>query len=381
MTAQRKALARSAILAVILGLVVAALPGGAQARETASAAAAAAPPPRIAAYDGAKVRLYALTGALRATRTGLDRVTLAPKVLAGMSTSSSDPRFTLVGVDPLTGKRLWSVKNASLPLAVGNGDRVLFGPDQGGTRDEQNNSIWIREKDGKVRKVVQFANGAGLPGYDPGFDGENGLLHYSVDQAGTTLAVAEGNDVDLFVYDVFAVSVSTGKVTRVTSGKKSRWPAVSADGSKITYQRETGKTCGAPYIRAAELWVASGPTFATKKKLSSGTCASWLNSPRWISPRTVVAYRTTRSGTTYTSDLVAVDVTTAKVKALTSVHDIAFASASPTQSAAVVQRSSRKGFLILRVTVDATTGAVTIARTTKVPAGEIPQLVGDGGLT
>ena len=280
------------------------------AQATSGPAAATVPaPPAVATSVGASLKIYAANGSLRATRSGLDTVALAPGLLAGTSLSGKDKPWTLVGVDPLTGARKFAVPNGRLPVIVGDGPRVLFGPDPLGKRDSQVNSVWIREGTGKVRRVVQFSNGPGLPGYDPGLDGEGTVLGFSVDRAGWTLAVAEGNDVDLFIYDVFAVDVATGGVVRVTSGRKSRRPAISADGSKLVFDREVG-TCGKPYVRAADLVLAYNRHFRTKGTLVKGSCNAWLSNAAWVSGRTVIATRTAKSGSTYTTDVVAVDVLT-----------------------------------------------------------------------
>ena len=269
----------------------------AQATSAAAPAAAKPAPPAVATSVGASIKVYAADGSLRATRTDLQDVALAPNLIAGTSISSKDKSWTLVGADPITGARKWAVPNARHPVIVGDGPRVLFGTDPVGTRDPQNNSIWIREANGKVRRVVQFSNGPGLPGYDTGLEGEGTVLGFGADRAGKTLVVAEGNDLDLFIYDVFAVDVANGGVVRVTSGRKSRRPVISADGSRLVFDREVG-TCGKNYIRAADLVLAHNRHFRTKTTLVKGSCKAWLSNAAWVSGRTVIAMRTGKSGST-----------------------------------------------------------------------------------
>ena len=332
----------------------------------------------VATSEGSKIRIWAADGSLRSTRTGLERYALGPGLLVGTSTSSTDKPWTMVGVDPATGTRKFAVPNARLPVIVGDGPRVLFRPDPSGVRDPQNNSIWIREATGKVRRVVQFSNGPGLPGYDTGLDGEGTVLGYTVDRAGKTIAVTEGNDVDLFIYDVFAVDVAKGGVTRVTSGRVSRHAAISADGRTIAYDREVG-TCGAPYIRASTLMLASGKTFGTKTTVLKGSCTKWLSQPVWVSPRTVVAYRVVRTGKTFTSDVVALDVPTKKIYALTNVHDVFLVSAGKVNNVVAYQRDGRTSSTVLTLSIDSKRGTVGV-RTSKSVKGEVPVVAGDNRL-
>jgi hypothetical protein len=349
------------------------------AQATSGLAGAKVPaPPAVATSVGSVLKIYTAGGSLRATRSSLQDVALAPGLLAGTSLSSKDKPWTLVGVDPVTGVRKFSVPNARLPVIVGDGPRVLFGPDPGGNRDPQGNSVWIREATGKVRRVVQFSNGPGLPGYDPGLDGEGTVLGFSVDRAGRTLAVAEGNDLDLFIYDVFAVDVAKGGVVRVTSGRKSRHPAISADGSKLVYDREVG-TCGKVYIRAADLVLASNRQFRTKTTLIKGSCSAWLSNTAWVSPRTVIAMRTAKSGPKYATDLVAVDVLTKHVYPLTKVHNVFLAGAGLTNHVVAYQRDGATSSTVLTLSISSRKGTVTVLRSAAVP-GQFPVVAGDNRL-
>jgi len=270
------------------------------------------------------------------------------------------------------------VPNGRLPVIVGDGPRVLFAPDPAGNRDPQNNSIWIREATGKVRRVMQFSNGPGLPGYDPGLDGEGTVLGYGVDRAGKTLAVTEGNDLDLFIYDVFAVDVASGGVVRVTSGRKSRRAAISADGSKLVFDREVG-ACGKNYIRAADLVLASNRHFRTKTTLVKGSRNAWLSNAAWVSSRTVIAVRTARSGSTWTTDAVAVDVLTKHVYPLTKVHDVFLAAAGLTNNVVAYMRDGAKTSRVLTLSISSRKGTVAVLRSAAVQ-GEFPVVAGDNRL-
>jgi hypothetical protein len=71
-----------------------------------------------------------------------------------------------------------------------------------------------------VRRVVQFSNGSGLPGYDTGHDGEGTVLGFGVDRAGKTFAAAgQTNNVVSCMRDgaktstVLTLSISSRKGT------------------------------------------------------------------------------------------------------------------------------------------------------------------------
>ncbi len=373
---------RGRVAVPVFGAALAAALCGTTAPAEATSAAvppAAKPaPPAVATSVGASLKIYAADGSLRATRTALQDVALAPGLLVGTSLSSKDKPWTLVGVDPITGARKWAVPNARLPVIVGDGPRVLFGTDPAGNRDPQDNSIWIREATGKVRRVVQFSNGPGLPGYDPGLDGEGTVLGFSVDRAGRTLAVAEGNDVDLFIYDVFALDVAKGGVVRVTSGRKSRRAAISADGSKLVFDREVG-TCGKNYIRASDLVLASNRHFRTKTTLLKGSCNAWVSRAAWVSPRTVIGVRAARTGSKWTTDVVAVDVLTKHMYTLTKVHNVFLAAAGQTNHVVSYMRDGAKTSTVLTLSISSRKGTVTILRSASVQ-GEFPVVAGDNRL-
>lgn len=320
-------------------------------------AGAAGDEPVVGAYVDDRVELRDAGGALVGSLPVGGRFALFGDLL------TADTANGIAGYDGLTGERRWRVRNARIPIATGGG--VFFAPDAGGVRDPQNNSIWLRRA-GRVRKAVQFANGPGLPGYDPGMEGENGMLSWSLDRRGRTLVVAQGNDVDLFIYDIFAVDVTSGEVTRLTSGLRSRWPAVSADGSTVAYQRDK-RECGAPFIRAADLLVVSSDG-GEAARLFRGSCRQWLHNPRWVSPTEVVAFRSTVAGGSVTTDLVLVDVTTGERRRLTRTGDIAFFSTNPRTGLVAYETGAAGGYTLLDLP--------TNPRTT-VAQGDLPHLNGD----
>jgi hypothetical protein len=221
----------------------------------------------------------------------------------------------IVAYDAISGTLLWEVESARRPIALDRGHQAAFLPGSDGSRDPQQNSLWIRKRSGNVRKVVQFSNGGGLPGYDAGFEGDGTLLSVSFDAAAESVVLAEGNDVDLFIYDVFVVDVASREVTRITDDRKSRWPSMTPNGLRIAYQKDV-RRCGAFYIRASHLMTAR-PDGTHRRRVVAGSCDKWLHNPRWVSSTTLVAYQTRQLGPgDYATKLVVVDVTTGAVAPL-----------------------------------------------------------------
>ena len=174
------------------------------------------------------------------------------------------------------------------PTALPRGRVAFWGTYE---RDRQANSVWLRESNGRIRKIVQFSNGEDLPGYDAGFEGDNIVLSTSFDLAGETLVLAEGNDVGLFWYDVFAVDVASGKVTRITRNRESRFPAIAPDGKRLVYQRDVAE-CDADYIRASNLVLSTTRGTGRRALTTGASCDRWFANARWVSDHEVVAYRT-----------------------------------------------------------------------------------------
>ncbi len=92
-------------------------------------------------------------------------------------------------------------------------------------RDPYAASLWIRNSQGRERKLAQFSFGGG-PGIPTGIAG--GLvLEYAFDRAAETVVVAAADDLAFFEYDIWAIDVATGEHVRLTRGLRSRYPSVS----------------------------------------------------------------------------------------------------------------------------------------------------------
>lgn len=288
------------------------------------------------------MKIATADGTVIASVPDLSSWSLGGRLLAGSRLGPDGLR--VVGYDSRTAARRFSVRSVLQPTVLDPDGRVAFW----GTypRDFQNNSVWMREVRGSVRKVVQFSNGGGLPGYDAGFDGDGTLLATSFDRAGTVMAAAEGNDLDLFTYDVFTVDVGGGGVRRITADHHSRSPAVSYNGLRLAWQRDVG-TCGAAYIRASRLMIG-GIDGSHRRLVAHASCGGWLNGARWVSSHELVAYTNRRVGPgSYVTDLVLVDVTTGERTRLTRSGHVSFFSVDPLRRVVGFEQQGVWGFTLL----------------------------------
>ena len=313
--------------------------------------------PAAAYYLDGKVAVASSAGSRLTTVREMQSFSLDGGLLVGTIRQQD-----IVAFNARTGERRFTVQDGIQPTVLDRRGRVAFWGEWG--RDKQGNSVWIREMDGRVRKVVQFANGKGLPGYDPGMGGDATLLSTSFDRTGSTMALAEGNDVDLFIYDVFVVDIDSGKIRRITDDRRSRWPSIAPGGGRLVYQRDV-KACDAPHIRASRLFVESSRGRG-RRALTNGSCDRWFTNARWVSPESVVAYRTSRVRGELVTDLVMINVATGDKRRLTRSADVVQFSAG--EGRVAYSRANVEGFTIL----DVVTG-----RTVVVPEGDYAHLTGD----
>ncbi|MDQ4146072.1 MAG: hypothetical protein M3198_20460 [Actinomycetota bacterium] len=254
----------------------------------------------------------------------------------------------VIGFGPRNGERRFVIENASLPVAVKNGEKLAFLPDTEGERDRQGNSVWMRKQGGRIHKIVQFSNGGNLPGVETGFDGGAGVLEYAFDRRGSRLVVTEGNDFDTFEYDIWLVKVRSGAARRMTTGERSRFPSLSPNGRRLAYVRENAH-CGGPFpgYRSGTLKITPTRGRPRPRNLIEGTCDRYFTEPRWVGRRSLVAVRMVRASPGhYDRDLVKINVVSKTTETLVDSSDVIWFSASPARKLiAFGRRGHRRVFV------------------------------------
>jgi hypothetical protein len=266
------------------------------------------------------------------------------------------------GFDTVTGAQTFHLNNATCPVLFDQGRKVAFLPDNDGQRDPQVNSVWMREQDGTVRKIVQFSNGPGLPGVSTDVSPGGVFLPEEVvfDAQGTTIAVTEGF---MGRHDVWVVDVQTGTAHRATTGKRSHLASLTPDGRVLAVVRDHTE-CGphpppgVPHMQAGDIQTM-GKDGTDKQTLIHGTCAQFYSEPRWVSADRLVAARVTRHGAGsghYRRDLVAIDAHSGQVTVLVETGDLEFFTVSPSrQMVAYVRSSDKAAFSLLDLQAGTTT--------------------------
>ena len=317
--------------------------------------AGAGTPPDVAytAADGsAVITASAVTGVDTQSFPAYQWYSLDGDVLAGSRHTRRSE--AVVASDATTGERLFKIADAFAPVVLADGRKVGFLPDRFGHRDPWFASVWLRNAAGRERAVVRFA-GKHATVQPKDFEGEGIPLDVSWSADGNTLAVTFGNDVDLFIYDVWVVDTRTRTATRVTKGHVSRFPSLSPSGERLAYLRETDN-CGGPGpgYRTGDLRIVELGSDA-RSTLSEGDCDTWLTDPQWISEDELLAARLTRTAPgEYDVDLVRVDAATGVATLL--VSDISFYNASAEeQLVAYTPATSTVGFVVRPISSATTT--------------------------
>lgn len=253
---------------------------------TVTGTAAAAPLPNLAAAQGGTPKTFRPDGTIAATLPATSWWSLGDTRVAIDAGSGGND---VVDVrDARTGSQRYSIPNAFRGIVLPGG-AVAFWPGRNGVRDPLLDSLWLRQSDGRIRKLVQLAGGDDI------------LLSTSFDGTGRRAVIANGNDVDLFRYDIWLHDRSTRKTKRLTRDRHSRWPALRGDGRVVAYSHEHG-VC-ADGVRAADIVLL---TLSTGKKriLTRGSCTRTYPQPVFLTNGSLVSYRGRRLGGTWVFDLV-----------------------------------------------------------------------------
>src|SRR3954452_7562296 len=319
-----------------------------------AAPAGAGAPPEVAytaANGSAVITASATTGTDTHSFPSYQWYSLDGDVLAGSRHTHTSE--AIVASDASTGERLFKIADAFAPVVLADGRKVGFLPDRFAHRDPWFASVWLRNAAGRERAVVRFAgNHTTVNARD--FEGEGAPLDESWSADGNTLAVTFGNDVDLFIYDVWVVDARTRTATRVTKGHVSRFPSLSPSGERLAFLRET-ENCGGPDpgYRTGDLRIVELGS-DTRATLSEGDCDSWLTDPQWISEDELLAARLTRTAPgAYNVDLVRVDAATGVATLV--VSDISSYTASADEQLVVYTPASSTAGFVVRPIATATT--------------------------
>lgn len=335
----------------------------------AGAPSAAGEPPAIVYYTDTGEQVVTLGGQELASFAPFQFVSLDDNVLAGSRRLAGGGLGELIRAgDATTGQKLFRIKNAFAPIVLAEGRKVGFLPDRFGHRDKYFSSVWLRYPSGRERRVVQFTGPKKTVG-PTGFHGEGVPLDQAWDADGTTLAVTFGNDIDLFIFDVWVVDVATGEATRMSRGKVSRFPSLSPSGDRLAVFREVD-VCGGegPGFRTGDIRTMLS-TGENKTTLLTGNCDLFYTDPEWISEDELVAVRFTRTAPAeYLVDLVRVDAQTASVTELVTDGDIISFNVSASLQQMVYERQGvSPGFFVYDLATD---------QVTPFAEGSLPQLAG-----
>src|SRR3954447_16506092 len=257
---------------------------------TLAPAATATPlPDLVAVANPTTVKTFRPDGTLAATLTASGFASIGDTRIA------VDAGSDVIEVrDARTGSPRYAIPNAFRGIVLPAG-QVAFWPDHSGVRDPLADSIWIRLRDGRIRKLLQ------LPG------GEDTLLSTSFDGTARRLVVANGNDADLFSYDVWLRDRTTAKTRRLTKDRRSRWPVLRSDGKVVAYTREHG-VCAAG-VRASDIVLLTLST-GRKRVLTRGSCSRTYPQPVFLTNGNLISYRARRVGGLWRFDLVRVATAT-----------------------------------------------------------------------
>ncbi len=255
---------------------------------TAGDVATAAPLPNLAAADTGILKTFRPDGTPAATLPTTSWWSIGDtRVAIDTGRGANDT----VGVrDARTGAARYTIASAFRPIVLPKGE-VAFWPGRNLVRDQRLDSLWIRRADGRIGKLLQ------LPG------GDDTLLSSAFDGTARRAVVANGNDVDLFRYDVWLRDRKTAKTTRLTTDHKSRWPSLRSDGALVAYSRERG-VC-ADGVRASDIVLLTLST-GKRRTLTRGSCARTYPQPVWLTNGSIVSYRGRRTGGAWIFDLVRV---------------------------------------------------------------------------
>jgi hypothetical protein len=271
-------------------------------------------------------------------------------VLAGELKGKRFGQARIVAYDIASGERLFRIPDARLPVVTAGGKRIAFSATQARAEDD---SVWMRMADGRLKKLARFSPRPGLPGIRHGMRGGALPLDYALDRRGRTMALVGGLETARS-FDVWAIDVRTKKATRLTRGNHSHMPSVSPDGSKVAVRVESTATCSheieGEYFMG-KIRVISVET-GERKTLTRFDCDLFYDAGSWIDNETLIATRITRDADEelgFDLDLVRIDVATGTITELLTDGNPCCLAVSASLGKVAYEFSDRPGFGVLDV--------------------------------
>lgn len=310
--------------------------------------AAATPLPNLAASDAGILKTFRPGGTPAATLPPTSWWSIGDtRVAIDVGSGGND---TVAVRDARNGVARFRITDAFRPIVLPRGE-IAFWPGRNLGRDPRLDSLWVRHANGSIGKLLQLSGG------------DNTLLSSSFDGTGRRAVVANGNDVDLFRYDIWLRDRRTRTTKRLTTDHRSRWPSLRHDGAVMAYTRE--RAVCADGVRAADIVLMTLRT-GQRRTLVRGSCAVTYPQPVFLTNGFIVSYRGRRVGNAWIFDLVRVKTTTGTRRAI------------PRSSGGVFSVSQRQRL----VAFDRAGGGVEIvnrqlATVTVLPTASAPSLAGD----
>jgi hypothetical protein len=240
--------------------------------------AGAALPPRIS-YDTTtgSLRAAALNGMVTATWADRSPYQSLSGGIVAAARPGTNGGSKVIGSDAVTGTTTFTISDAFFPLIGGQGSRVVFLPDGNasgpGDRDPTLNSVWFHDvASGTDHRLIRFTDSDRIP------------LNLATSPSGRLVAVTQGNDQDLFAWDIWTARTNLHRVRRLTTDGNSLYPSFNPSGTKIAFTKKDGqKPC------TGSIWVMA--TDGThQRKVAPASCARTLLRPGWLDAKTLVAW-------------------------------------------------------------------------------------------
>ena len=184
-------------------------------------------------------------------------------------------RSNVIGYDAATGDQLFTVRDARLPLLTGDGQGLVFEPDNNGSlnqneRDAHVQSLWYRDlASGNEFKLAQF------------FKPDMYILEKAVSARGDMVAFTRGENTFLFEWNIWVVDTDGTGLIQITGDDISNYPSFHPDGQTLAISKLYDGRCRGGLA-------TMGIDGRNEHVFYESTCAMDLTRPIWIGPHRVV---------------------------------------------------------------------------------------------